>query len=452
MLEFLEIKVIIAMVNILKVIYYLQLANRRLHWDKERLERYQGQRLRSIVRYADKYVPFYNKRFKEFGIDVSTIRKIEDLSKLPVIKKEEFKKQDPRQVVSLEYNLSRLKKVRTSGSTGTPFEVYITPSEDAWRKAIYMRANINCGQKPQDRWVVLTSPTHFGDTTNLQRKIGVYAQNCISLFESTDNKVRQIEAARPDVLDGYSGSLFLLGKEVKRRGLKSIRPRLMFGNAELISLDSMHFIEDVFGAPYCDQFGCAEVDRSAWQCLVRGGYHMDVDSVVTEFLDGAGESVSVGERGEVTYTSLFNFAMPLIRYSIGDVGVPSGDLCSCGVVLPLMEVVEGRKDSFLTLPNNRIVSPFAINLEASTFKYFTSIDQYHIRQRAIDFIEVYLKLNVYSVDPELIASEFEKLLKTFLNLTEDEVKIKTTFIDKLEFSHGGKLSSVSSDIKAKIME
>jgi phenylacetate-CoA ligase len=250
-------------------------------------------------------------------------------------------------------------------------------------------------------------------------------------------------------LDGYSSSLVLLAKEVHRIGLKSIKPRVMFGNAEVISVESRRFIEEVFGAPYCDQFGCAEIDRSAWECLERHGYHMDIDSVITEFLDPAGEPVSTGERGDITYTSLFNFTMPLIRYSVGDVGVPSDDVCSCGVKLPLMEVVEGRRDSFLTLPDNRLVSPFAINLEASTFKYFTSVDQYHIRQRSINSLDVYLRLNATAVDSQLIALEFEKLLRTFLNIS-DEVQIKTSFINELDFSSGGKLSSVTSDIKPKI--
>ena len=224
----------------------------------------------------------------------------------------------------------------------------------------------------------------------------------------------------------------------------------MFGNAELISLESRRFIEDAFGAPYCDQFGCAEVDRSAWQCLVRGGYHMDVDSVVTEFLDGAGESVSVGERGEVTYTSLFNFAMPLIRYSIGDVGVPSGDLCSCGVVLPLMEVVEGRKDSFLTLPNNRIVSPMVFNFAVSRFKYYTDIDQFQIRQRKINHFEVDLKLHGSSVNQEFLKTEFVKHITTFLDIPLDDIKFDVSFVDEIPLSKTGKLMSVWSDLKAPL--
>jgi phenylacetate-CoA ligase len=223
------------------------------------------------------------------------------------------------------------------------------------------------------------------------------------------------------------------------------------GNAELIDNESRNYLEDVFGAPYCDQFGCAEVDRTAWQCLKRNGYHMDVDSVITEFVDKNGQPVSSGERGEITYTSLFNLAMPLIRYKIGDVGVPSSNMCSCGNNLPLMKVVEGRKDSFLLLPNNRIVSPFAINLEASTFKYFSSLDQYHIRQKNRNLLEIYLKLNDHSVDQQIVANEFETLLRRFLEIKEDEVSLKTYFVDSLRISNGGKLSSISSELPFSVL-
>jgi phenylacetate-CoA ligase len=349
--------------------------------------------------------------------------------------------------VSSSFNSSQLKQVRTSGSTGKPLQIYITPTEDAWRKSIYMRANINCGQKPRDRWVVLTAPHHFNDTSTLQRKIGIYSQTCISLFENSDKKIAKINATKPQILDGYSGSLVILAKEVKRKDLKTIKPRLTLGNAEVITQKSRNFIEDVFNAPYCDQFGCAEIDRSAWQCLNRQGYHMDIDSVITEFITKDGQPANNGERGEIAYTSLFNYAMPLIRYNIGDIGVPSTSTCNCKNNLPLMDLVEGRKDSFLILPNNRIVSPFAINLEASTFKYFTLIDQYHIRQKAIDHLEVYLKVTDSQIDRQQIADEFETVLRKMLNIQTNEVNIKTNFVENLTFTSGGKLTSISSELK-----
>lgn len=435
------------MVNLLKVLYFLAFANKRLHWDSDRLKRYQDKRFRAVVKFANDTVPFYHRKFKEVGVDVENIRKIEDLHKLPVIKKEEFKKQDPKQIVSSNYELSQLKRVSTSGSTGTPFIVYINSTEDAWRKAIYMRANIACGQKAKDRWIVLTSPTHFKDTTGIQRKIGVYAQNCISLFESTDQKLKQISDARPDVLDGYSSSITMLAKEAKRRDLKTIKPHLLFGNAEYIDIESRKFIQEVFGAPYCDQFGCAEMDRTAWQCLERDGYHMDVDSVITEFLDQNGQMVNPGEEGEVTYTSLFNFSMPFIRYAIGDIGVPSDDKCSCGQSLPLMKMIAGRKDSFLTLPGNRVLSPMVFNFAVNRFKYYDNIDQYRIHQKRIDYFDVYLKMNRLPKEQNGLLIEFEDHLKNFLNIAKNEVEFNISFVDDIPLSKNGKLMSVWSDIK-----
>jgi len=313
-----------------------------------------------------------------------------------------------------------------------------------------MRANIKCGQRPRDRWVVLTSPTHFGDTTGIQRKLGIYAQTCVSLFESTANKISQIEAARPDILDGYSGSLVMLAKEVDRRGLKTINPRLMFGNAEYIDNDSRKYLQNVFNAPYCDQFGCAEVDRTAWQCLERNGYHMDVDSVITEFLDKDGNPVSDGERGEVTYTSLFNYTMPIIRYAIGDIGVPSEESCSCGVTLPLMKIIEGRKDSFLMLPGDRVLSPMVFNFAFSRFKYYTDIEKYNIHQTKLDYFEVQLKLHNTSVDKTKLVSDLDSQLRSYLDIKGDEVQFNISIVDDIPLPKTGKLLSVTSDLKAEI--
>ncbi len=440
------------MVNIVKVLYFLGLANRRLHWDKKRLKKYQDKKFRMIVKNAYETVPFYHEYFKNAGVDVDSIRKIEDLHKLPVVKKEEFKKQPSSQIVSSNFDLNKLKRVKTSGSTGTPFEVYINSTEDAWRKAIYMRANIACGQKARDNWVVLTSQTHFKDTTGLQRKIGFYAQNCISLFESTDQKLKLISDSKPNILDGYSGSLVMLAKEVKRQGLKTIKPHLVLGNAEFIDLESRKYVEDAFEAPYCDQFGCAEIDRSAWQCLERDGYHMDVDSVITEFLDKNGEPVAPGERGMVTYTSLFNFSMPFIRYSIGDIGVPSDEACVCGRSLPLMKIVEGRKDSFLMLPGNRVLSPMVFNFAVSRFKHYNDIDQYRIHQKSVDYFEVYLKMaSPLKLNPYQVSAEFEKHLEEFLKITTGEVKFNISFVDEIALSKTGKLNSVWSDLKTTVV-
>ena len=434
------------MINVPLVMLFLASANRRLHWDLKKLKRFQEKRLRHVIRYAYNFVPFYHKSFKEKGINPDDIKNVQDLSKLSLVKKDVFRRQNLQDIVSKEFEISKLKKVRTSGSSGKPFELYITQREDAWRKAIYMRANISCGQKARDRWVVMTSPHHFHDTTNIQKRLGIFSQSCISLFESTDKKLNQIAALNPDILDGYSQSLLLLSKEIKRTGFEKITPKLMFGSAELIMPESRRFMEKVFDAPFCDQYGAAEVDRSAWQCLERQGYHMDVDSVITEFVDNDGNSVADGENGEIVFTSLFNYAMPLIRYSIGDVGSSSDESCSCWRNLPTMKVVEGRKDSFLELPGNRLVSPMVFNFAMSSFKYFYAIDQYFIRQRKIDFFDVSLKMLKGSFVEREIVSEFDEHFTKFFNMGAEELQFNVSFVDEIPLPPTGKILSVSSDL------
>jgi len=131
------------MVNFARLLYYLAGAMRRLYWDKDKLRRYQEKRLRAVIKYAYENVPFYHEKFRKFGLNPDDIKTLEDLSKIPITSKNELRRENPLRLVSVKVDVRDLKVVRTSGSTGEPFEVYINRAEDDWRKAIYMRANIS---------------------------------------------------------------------------------------------------------------------------------------------------------------------------------------------------------------------------------------------------------------------------------------------------------------------
>jgi len=431
------------MANLLRVLYFLGSAMRRPYWDSVKLQRFQEKRLRSVVDYAYRHVHFYHEKFRDAGVRPSDVRGLDDLEKLPIVRKSELKNVDARKLVSMEYDIRRLKANRTSGSTGQPFTTYLSKVEIDWRKAIYMRANISCGQKPRDRWVFVTAPHHFADTTNIQRRLGIFAQTCVSVFDTVDWQIEMISKLRPDILDGYSGSLLLIAKELNRRGLRLIRPRIVFGSADLMDAASCRFMEEVFGAPYYDQFGCAEIDRSAWQCPEKVGYHMDVDGVITEFVDEDGDRVSAGERGEIVYTSLFNYAMPFIRYAVGDVGVPSDDECPCGRKFPLMEVVEGRRDSLLVLPDGRLLSPMAFRNALS--KFFEKIVQYRVVQKRVDLFEVFVQVKE-GVDEGVFEKELTEHVKTVLGFGDD-VAIVVKFVDEVPLDKSGKLMAVVSELR-----
>jgi len=432
------------MPNFARILYHLVKAMKRAYWKRDKLRRYQEKRLRSVVKYAYDFVPFYHEKFREAGVNPHDIKTLEDLAKLPIVRKNEMKLENPRRLVSVGFDINKLKVDRTSGSTGQPFGTYLCSLEDDWRKAIYMRANISCGQKPRDRWVVITSPHHFKDTTDIQRRLGIYAQTCISIFSGVDEQIRLITEAKPDVLDAYSGSLVLLAKEVDRRGLKTIRPRIIFGTADLIDVVSRKFLERVFEAPFYDQFGCAEVDRSAWQCPEKLGYHMDVDSVITQFVGDEGEEVSAGERGEIAYTSLFNYAMPFIRYAVGDVGTPSDEECPCGRTFPLMKIVEGRRDSLLLLPDGRLLSPMTFRIAIS--KFFEKIIQYRVVQKKLDLFEIYIQKKDSSIDEKVMENELMTHIRKQLNMDPRETTIEIKFVEEIPLRSTGKLMAVVSEL------
>jgi phenylacetate-CoA ligase len=67
-----------------------------------------------------------------------------------------------------------------------------------------------------------------------------------------------------------------------------------------------------------------------------------------------------GEQGEIVITDLRNFAMPMIRYRIRDVGRIKESGCTCGRNLPLMELSGGRVTDFLVATNGNKVSGIVV--------------------------------------------------------------------------------------------
>jgi phenylacetate-CoA ligase len=431
--------------NYFRALHYLCSLLRRAYLPPDRLKRYQEKKLRQVIRHAYDNVPFYHDRFRQAGINPNEIATAADLSMLPILRKDEVRKNIDG-MISREHEKINLKTLRTSGSTGIPLHFYVDGKEDEFRKARHIRANISLGQKPRDRWVVITSPAHIGEVTKFQRFMGVYSPIPVLVFNEISTQVSIIEKLKPDILDGYSSSLLLLAKEIEKKGVKTVRPRFLIGGAEFIGDFSRLAIEKAFGVPFYDQYGCDEMERIAWQCKEKEEYHIDADSIIVQFVDKNGEEVSAGERGEVVCTSLFNYAMPFIRYAVGDVGIPSDEKCRCGRTLPLMRIFEGRKDSFLVLADGRILSPLALNAAMCMFKFHNKMDQYRIIQRRKDLLDILVKLGASDVAEESMEKELMGHLQETLKFRSDLVTLRIQFVKDIPLDKTGKLRKIISEL------
>jgi phenylacetate-CoA ligase len=142
----------------------------------------------------------------------------------------------------------------------------------------------------------------------------------------------------------------------------------------------------VLGAPIASNYSSQELGYLALQCPECAQYHVQSESVFVEVLDENGAPCSAGESGRVVVTDLHNFAMPLIRYVIGDyaeVGMP----CSAGRGLPSLRRVLGRRRNMVVFPDGRRHWPMT---GFARFNDVAHIRQYQFVQHTPERIEVRL--------------------------------------------------------------
>ena len=160
---------------------------------------------------------------------------------------------------------------------------------------------------------------------------------------------------RPRFIQAYARSAVLFARYLQARGLTPHRPHGIVTSAEVLEEDERRLLEDVFGCPVFNRYGCREVSVIASECSAHSGLHIMAEGLYVEIETPAGPAAP-GEMGAILVTDLLNRAMPLIRYRIGDLGAWAKGTCLCGRGLPRLERVAGRVTDFLVGCDGRLVS------------------------------------------------------------------------------------------------
>jgi phenylacetate-CoA ligase len=192
--------------------------------------------------------------------------------------------------------------------------------------------------------------------------------------------------------------------------------------AELLDAPSRNWISAAFKAPIFDFYGAHELGLVAWECEEKAGYHVNIDSIVVEFLWN-GKPVPSDQEGKLVCTALNSYAMPFIRYEIGDVGVRSDEPCRCGRGLPLMKILEGRFVDFVVLPGGRRVSPYLLTCSIEEIR---GIAKYQILQERQDRIVIRL-VKGRGFSPEI----FLKIRRRLESVVGEEVEIEFEVLDDI---------------------
>jgi phenylacetate-CoA ligase len=336
---------------------------------------------RKILKYAYENVAFYHRRFNAAKIKPEDVQSIEDMQRLPILAKKDVQRNFDS-LVSRNVRMEMCKKETTSGTTGTPLTFIAEKRASGIMSANKLRHQVENGSRLfRDKYVLLLPARGFSRKRTylggFLARLGFLRRRLMDAQEPVEDVMEKLISFGPDVIDSLPSFFLLLAKEMEKRG-EVIHPRHIFGSGELLDTVSRRFINSAFNVDMLDVYGCTEAGNIAWECSEHAGYHTNIDLVVTEFVKDE-EHVTMGEAGKIILTPLWNYAMPLIRYEIGDVGRPSSERCPCGRGLPLMEVIEGRYEDFIVLPSGRMISPYV------TSRYFENvegIDEYRIIQQA----------------------------------------------------------------------
>lgn len=330
----------------------------RQWWSKEDLLRFAEDRARSLAIHAFSNVPYYRDVFQNLGINPAKMRFPRDWEKISVLDKETLRSQFDKLTASTHHAFTARLNA-SGGSTGKPVsflsDLALYDIMDAYLNLVFSWA----GWKPGEMCIHLwggqnqeSSQSFWGYMRTLlagRLLLPVYSYD-EHLFATCWQRINRY---KPTIVYAYPSvaaefAIWLEDKGYEPKGIKGV-----FCSAEVLFLRQRELIERVFRCKVYNQYGSREAPAVACECP-QGNMHIFVDVNRVEFVDQAGGE---DELKRIVVTPLYNYAQPLIRYDLDDLGSPLEGTCPCGHAYPLMKMEIGRQNDHLQSQNGKKIYP-----------------------------------------------------------------------------------------------
>lgn len=337
----------------------------------------------NLVGYAYQNVLFYRQLYDDAGFRPDQLKSPADLPRVPTTRKKLFQGAELSQLLAKGQDPERLIHRHTSGSSGEPLQVYYTPADRLYRTMLHLRILFHNGMTWRDRMAHLSDRRYAPDFSYSFQNLGFLRKDFISVAEPEAEQLERLAQIHPTVIYSYASNMVQLAAEVESGGRNPIHPKLIFTTGELLPPADRERINRVFSTKLRDIYGLVEMGDVAWQCSHVEGYHVNIDSFMIE-IDAGGRPARSGESGKLIITNLHSHVMPFIRYEVGDVmTAPHGRPCSCGCSFPRLDLLQGREDDWLYLPDGKRLSSMVFVVAT-----ISGVKQYRIIQKALDYLQV----------------------------------------------------------------
>jgi len=421
----------------------IEAALERETWSADRWQRYQEERLAFVLHRAARDVPYYRHQWetrRRLGYRASPER----LENWPILSKQSLRAH-PSAFVADDCRHRRMFRERTSGTTGTPL--------DLWRggetvETLYAISELRerrwYGVSVRDRWAMLGGQLVV-PVASRRPPFWVWNRALNQLYMSTfhlspafiPHYLDALERHEIRYLWGYASSLAVLAQEVLRLGRAPIRMTVAIANAEPVADHHRDAMEKAFGCPMRETYGMAEMVAAASECSARRLHQWPEIGYFEVLRDSADVPAAPGETGRVIGTSLLNTEMPLIRYEVGDrasVGASSQTPCPCGRSLPTLDAIEGRMNDLVLTPDGRRI--YWLN----PVFYGIPIRESQIIQDLID------RLRVLVVPAPGYGDDATRSIVDRLRARVGDVQVQVETVESIPRTSGGKLRAVISHL------
>lgn len=354
-------------------------------WATKVLQDHQLLQLRLVLRHALATVPYYSETFGNLDVDRldwSSFLALPRLQRSTV--QAEFdalsSRHPPRSHGSVALGQS-------SGSTGKPIEFLITTLSQLFWKTLTLREHLWHSRDFTGKLAAIRIKVEEASFPSWGPPVGeVFLTGPAATLNVRTDVAKQLEWLQhenPDYLITHASNLGALAELSIKLGVRLPRLKQARTYSEALRPDLRDIVRTAWGVELTDVYSSEEAGPIALQCPLHEHYHVQSENLIVEVLHSDGKGCEPGETGEVVLTTLHNFAMPLIRYRIGDYA-EVGKACPCGRGLPVLKRIHGRQRNMVVLPNGRQHWP---SFPAGLWKAIAPIEQFQLVQRHVDEID-----------------------------------------------------------------
>jgi phenylacetate-CoA ligase len=332
------------------------------------IEDFQQQKLAEALKYLSEHSPFYQRMFKENDIDISSIKTLGDLEKLPFTEKRDLQLHNeeflcvPREKI-IDY-------ITTSGTLGDPVTFGCT-DKDLDRLAYNEMKSFSCaGLKPGNIMQLMTTIdkrfmaglAYFLGIRKLGASIIRVGNGMPELQWDT------IKRIKPDTIMCVPSFILRLIEYAEQHNIdyKNSSVKRIIGIGE--GLREQDFSLNLLGKRIKEKwdvelfatYSSTEMGATFSECPYGCGGHVHPELIIVEIIGEDNKPVRDGEVGEVVVTTLGVEGMPLLRFRTGDMSSKITEQCACGRNSYRLTPLVGRKNNMIKLKGTTIYPP-AIN-------------------------------------------------------------------------------------------